>query len=256
MLARSTSRSEASTARSRDASSRSAIARSSSRIARATTIVVSSPARSAIRRSRSWVAISRCSWKSAWAISLPGGSGWHPRNSTKANPLVLKAPFLSLRGDTPRASRRSPISCSWCSVSTRCWRNAVPSARSPAASGAARNWGSASCAMACASRRCALSCSPRNPMYGSYPAGRTGNGSGRDSALRAGRWCGAPTGLDSGEPRWRRYTARIAIDPTARNSDCQFWRVFSQKSGRPGSRPTTPAAGGGRAARRCTRSRR
>ena len=34
--------------------------------------------------------------------------------------------------------------------------------------------------------------------------------------------CGAPTGLDSGEPRWRRYTAKIAIEPTARNSDCQF----------------------------------
>ena len=41
--------------------------------------------------------------------------------------------------------------------------------------------------------------------------------------------CGAPTGFDSGEPRWRRYTARIAIEPTARNSDCQFSSVFSQK---------------------------
>ena len=46
-------------------------------------------------------------------------------------------------------------------------------------------------------------------------------------------WCGAPTGLDSGEPRWRRYTVRIAIDPTARNSDCQFWSVLSQKMAEP-----------------------
>ena len=45
--------------------------------------------------------------------------------------------------------------------------------------------------------------------------------------------CGAPTGFDSGDPRWRRYTARIAIEPTARNSDCQFWSVLDQKSGLP-----------------------
>lgn len=32
----------------------------------------------------------------------------------------------------------------------------------------------------------------------------------------------APTGLDSGEPRWRRNTAKIAIEPTANSSDCQF----------------------------------
>ena len=42
--------------------------------------------------------------------------------------------------------------------------------------------------------------------------------------------CGAPTGFDSGEPRWRRKTERIAIDPIARNSDCQFCSVRFQKS--------------------------
>ena len=42
----------------------------------------------------------------------------------------------------------------------------------------------------------------------------------------------APTGLDSGEPRWRRYTASTAIDATARNSDCQFCSVRFQKSAR------------------------
>lgn len=42
--------------------------------------------------------------------------------------------------------------------------------------------------------------------------------------------CGAPTGFDSGEPRWRRKTERIAIDPIARNSDCQFCNVRFQKS--------------------------
>ena len=41
--------------------------------------------------------------------------------------------------------------------------------------------------------------------------------------------CGAPTGFDSGEPRWRRYTVRTANEPTARNSDCQFCSVPSQK---------------------------
>jgi hypothetical protein len=30
--------------------------------------------------------------------------------------------------------------------------------------------------------------------------------------------CGAPTGFDSGEPRWRRKTDKITIDPIARNS--------------------------------------
>src|SRR5437660_5718730 len=45
--------------------------------------------------------------------------------------------------------------------------------------------------------------------------------------------CGAPTCLDSEEPRWRRYTAKIAMDPTASNSDCQFCRVRFQKSGSP-----------------------
>jgi hypothetical protein len=49
-----------------------------------------------------------------------------------------------------------------------------------------------------------------------------------DSAVVA---CGSPTGFDSGEPRWRRYTANTAIEPTARNSDCQFCRVRFQKSG-------------------------
>ena len=42
---------------------------------------------------------------------------------------------------------------------------------------------------------------------------------------------GAPTAFDSGEPRWRRKTAKMAIAPTARNFDCQFWSVRSQKSG-------------------------
>src|SRR3954469_20226743 len=45
--------------------------------------------------------------------------------------------------------------------------------------------------------------------------------------------CGAPTGLDSGEPRWRRKTAKTANEPTARNSDCQFCSVRSQKSEEP-----------------------
>src|SRR3954470_5313162 len=45
--------------------------------------------------------------------------------------------------------------------------------------------------------------------------------------------CGAPTGLDSGEPRWRRKTANTAKEPTARNSDCQFCSVRSQKSDEP-----------------------
>ena len=34
--------------------------------------------------------------------------------------------------------------------------------------------------------------------------------------------CGAPTGLDSGDPRCRRYTLNTTIDPTASISDCQF----------------------------------
>ena len=42
--------------------------------------------------------------------------------------------------------------------------------------------------------------------------------------------CGAPTGLDSGEPRWRRKIDSTAIEPTARNSDCQFCSVRFQKS--------------------------
>jgi hypothetical protein len=41
--------------------------------------------------------------------------------------------------------------------------------------------------------------------------------------------CGAPTGFDSGEPRWRRKMAKVTNEPTARNSDCQFWSVASQK---------------------------
>src|SRR4051794_1957405 len=43
-------------------------------------------------------------------------------------------------------------------------------------------------------------------------------------------WCGAPTGLLCEEPRCRRYTARTAMEPTARNSLCQFCRVRDQKS--------------------------
>jgi hypothetical protein len=39
--------------------------------------------------------------------------------------------------------------------------------------------------------------------------------------------------LDSGEPRWRSQTANTANEPTARNSDCQFWKVPSQKSALP-----------------------
>src|SRR5437868_6954990 len=45
--------------------------------------------------------------------------------------------------------------------------------------------------------------------------------------------CGAPTGLDSGDPRWRRNTVKRANEPTARNSDCQFCSVRSQKSEEP-----------------------
>ena len=42
---------------------------------------------------------------------------------------------------------------------------------------------------------------------------------------------GCADGLALREPRWRRYTAKIAMVPTARNSDCQFWSERSQKSG-------------------------
>jgi hypothetical protein len=45
--------------------------------------------------------------------------------------------------------------------------------------------------------------------------------------------CGVPTGFDSGDPRWRRKIARTMNDPTARNSDCQFWNVDSQKVDEP-----------------------
>ncbi len=51
---------------------------------------------------------------------------------------------------------------------------------------------------------------------------------------------GAPTGFDSGDPRRRRYTERIAIEPTARNSDCQFCSVRSPKSA-PGGRRQPPS---------------
>ena len=42
--------------------------------------------------------------------------------------------------------------------------------------------------------------------------------------------CGAPTGLDSDDPRWRRYIESAIMLPTARNSDCQFCSVRFQKS--------------------------
>src|SRR5215210_1416929 len=52
--------------------------------------------------------------------------------------------------------------------------------------------------------------------------------------------CAAPTGLDSGDPRWRRKIDNSAIDRIARNSDCQFCSVRFQKSGatRYSPRPT------------------
>ena len=40
--------------------------------------------------------------------------------------------------------------------------------------------------------------------------------------LPVSEW-GAATGLDSGEPRWRRKIDSTASVPTARNSLCQFW---------------------------------
>ena len=43
----------------------------------------------------------------------------------------------------------------------------------------------------------------------------------------------APTGFDSGDPRCRRKIAITAKEPTARNSDCQFWSEASQKSAEP-----------------------
>ena len=42
--------------------------------------------------------------------------------------------------------------------------------------------------------------------------------------------CGSPTGLDSGEPRWRSQIENRTIDATARNSDCQFCSVRFQNS--------------------------
>jgi hypothetical protein len=42
--------------------------------------------------------------------------------------------------------------------------------------------------------------------------------------------CGAPTGLDSVEPRWTSNSDSTNIYSTARNSDCQFCRVRFQKS--------------------------
>src|SRR3954469_10308951 len=42
--------------------------------------------------------------------------------------------------------------------------------------------------------------------------------------------CDAPTGLDSADPRSRRKIDRTPNEATARNSDCQFWSVRSQKS--------------------------
>ena len=44
---------------------------------------------------------------------------------------------------------------------------------------------------------------------------------------------GPPTGFDSGEPRWRRKIVSTANEPTARNSDCQFCSVASQKVAEP-----------------------
>ncbi len=40
--------------------------------------------------------------------------------------------------------------------------------------------------------------------------------------------CGAATGLDSGEPRWRRKMPSTATTKTARNSLCQFWNDWNQ----------------------------
>ena len=44
---------------------------------------------------------------------------------------------------------------------------------------------------------------------------------------------GPPTGLDSGEPRGGRWTAKMAIDPPASISGCQFWKDRFQKSASP-----------------------
>src|SRR5215218_9985785 len=42
--------------------------------------------------------------------------------------------------------------------------------------------------------------------------------------------CGAATGFDSGDPRWRRKTDNHANEATARNSLCQFWKDWNQNS--------------------------
>ena len=42
--------------------------------------------------------------------------------------------------------------------------------------------------------------------------------------------CGAATGFDSGEPRWRRKIDSTTIEKTARNSLCQFWNDSNQNS--------------------------
>src|SRR3954449_8661081 len=54
--------------------------------------------------------------------------------------------------------------------------------------------------------------------------------SGRGQPSTAVSPCGEPTGFDWADPRERRNTVKIATDPTARNSDCQFWSVSCQKS--------------------------
>src|SRR4051812_30956252 len=43
-------------------------------------------------------------------------------------------------------------------------------------------------------------------------------------------WWGAATGLDSGDPFWRRKMPRTIRTPIERNSDCQFWNDSYQKS--------------------------
>jgi hypothetical protein len=41
-------------------------------------------------------------------------------------------------------------------------------------------------------------------------------------------WCGASTGFDSGDPRWRSQIDRTTIAPIDRNSLCQFWNDSNQ----------------------------
>ncbi len=64
--------------------------------------------------------------------------------------------------------------------------------------------------------------------HGRFPRGRGGH-----LSTPVIPW-GVPTGLDSRDPRWRRYTEKVAMQATVRGSDCQFCRL------RPGRHPSPP----------------